>query len=265
MEITIDKKEFQKISAAFRRYASRLLRTSVGDGLDNLKRLLNFIENTPLIWDFIEENNVKKFDIQNEVKSREFMHGYNIPVNPSEEIAYVYQLLKYCSDSCKEYWGICFHYSSSNKLQDHIDAFNDRVAHPFISHIEGYLRERWIDMGEEGKIQITVNGGQVAIAQDSSIINATQNISYGDQENLLKVIQQFKDELSKIEVDAEIKEETVELLDAAIEETNSDKPKKAIIKTTISKINEVVKFGAGVASIVKLSQQVIDLLVTYLK
>lgn len=264
MEITIDKKEFQKISAAFRRYASRLLRTSASDGLDNLKRFLNVIEETPLIWDFIEENNNKKFDIENEVKSREFMAGYDIPINPSEEIAYVYQLLRYCADKCDDYWRICIHYSSSNKFQDHIDAFNNRVVHPFISHIEGYLRERWIDLGEEGKIQITVNGGQVAIAQDNSTINATQNNNYGETENLIKYIEEYKKTLKELQIDDEVKEETIELLDAATDEAKADKPKKAIIKTTISKINEVAKFGANVASIVKLSDQIIDLLSTYI-
>lgn len=37
MELLMDKKEFQIMSSEFRRVASRLLKTNVDDGLDNLK------------------------------------------------------------------------------------------------------------------------------------------------------------------------------------------------------------------------------------
>lgn len=260
MEITIDKKEFQKISMQFRRYSSRLLTTSVDDGIDNLKRLLNYIENTPLIWDFIDESNKKEFDIESEVKNRDYFEGYNIPLDMSDEIAFTYQLLKYCTENCSEYWGICMYYNtSSNHVQDSVDEFSKSVVHPFISHIEGYLKERWIDMGEEGKIQITVNGGQVAIAQDNATVNATQINNFGDKEDLIKYIQQYKELLNKLDIDKDMKEETEELLDAALDETNSDKPKKSIIKMAITKVGEVVKVGSTVVGMVKLTQQIIEL------
>jgi hypothetical protein len=258
MEISIDRKEFQKISLEFRRLSSRLLKTYLDDGMDNLKRLLNFIENTPLIWDFIAENNIAKFNMKDEIEKREFLEGYNIPIEKSDEIAYVYQLLKYCTENCGDYLGICMYYSSSRTLQDHIDSFNDRVVNSWISHIEVYLREKLIDMGDNEKISITVNGGQVAIAQDDSTVYATQNNNLSPVEDINTLSVELIKLINLLDIEKEKKEETKEIIEAAVEEVNSEKPKKSIIKYAITKVEDVTKLGAGVVGLLTTSKKAIE-------
>jgi hypothetical protein len=264
MEILLDKKEFQKISTEFRRVSSRLLRTRHEDGINNLKRFLSYIENTPLIWEFIQQNNIVTFDIENEVNNRDFGEGYNIPLDKSEEIAYVYQLLKYCAENCSDYWSICSYYSPGKTYQDHVDAFNDRVVHPFISHIEVYLRERWIEMGEEGKIQINVHGGQVAIAQDHGTVNATQHNHYGQIANLQVLVEQFKELIDSLNIGEEEKQDTKEILDIAVLEVKSDKPRRSLLKHAIEKIEYMGKLGTGLNGLSTVSQKLIDLFNQYL-
>ena len=265
MEITIDKREFQKISLEFRRLSSRLLRTNFDDGMDNLKRFLNFIENKPLIFDFILENNIEKYNIKDEISKRKLSRGYNIPINKSEEIAYVYQLLKYCTENCRDYLSICMGYSSSRMLQDHIDSFNNRVVNAFISHIEVYLKERLIDMGETGKLNVIVNGGQVAIANDNSTVNATQNNNYNQTENLNGLIEELIKLINSLDLNSEEKEETKEIITAAMEEVESDKPKKSIIKYAIEKIEYVGKLGVGITGLFTTSQKIIEILSNVIK
>lgn len=60
-----------------------------------------------------------------------------------------------------------------------VKMFSQRTLLPFANQIDAYIMDIAIDMGydEEEKFMINVNGGQaqVNIANDSSIINSTQN------------------------------------------------------------------------------------------
>lgn len=89
MELLMDKKEFQIMSTEFRRVASRLLKTNVDDGLDNLKRFLSCIESNPIIWAFIEKHNTLTFDIAKIVQEREIHESYQIEPNKNYEISFI--------------------------------------------------------------------------------------------------------------------------------------------------------------------------------
>lgn len=261
MEITIDKKEHQKISLKFRQIASRLLKTNWEDGMENLKRFLNAIESEPIIIDFINNNNLTKFNIKKDLDEKEYLEPYKLPISKEDEIAYVYQLLKYCNDNCKEYLNLCQYYYSGN-FQERVDQFNSRVVLPFINHINSYLEEVAIDMNlnENGKTTITINNtsGQVNLAQDSSIINAVQNNQSKDEiENLLS---KYKDLIQQVETSKEEKDDTVELIDVAFEESKKKKPKKSIIKVAIEKVEQMTKLAGAAIGFTEVSQKLIDLL-----
>lgn len=55
-----------------------------------------------------------------------------------------------------------------------VDSISDWVVHFLVSHIESYLMRVWLDMVDDGKINISLNGGQVTIAQGQGTGNATQ-------------------------------------------------------------------------------------------
>ncbi|OCA97243.1 hypothetical protein [Clostridium beijerinckii] len=95
-QIEINKKEFEKISYNFRVISCRLLRTNYENSAGDLARFLNYIHQIPLINEFIIKNNIHLFDIQHIIDLRERYEVYELPVDPTEEISFIYQLLTYC-------------------------------------------------------------------------------------------------------------------------------------------------------------------------
>ncbi|MGX5623674.1 hypothetical protein [Bacillus cereus] len=263
-QVLMSKKEIQKISIEFRKIASRLLTTTFADGMGNLKRFLYYVNNTPLIKFFIQENNIKKFDIVNEIQNRELFNGYVLPFDKSEEISYIYQLLMYTTENYIDLYSLCGHYTSSNSYQDDLDSFNQRVTNPLVSHIEGYLKERLIDLEDNEQFKIIVNGGQVAIAKDNSTINAAQTNNLGNTQDLTNLIAEFKTLLITLKIDDEIKEDTIDLINVAVEETQSEKPKRGIIKTAIQKVEEISKLGTGVIALTSVGEKLVASLKTFI-
>jgi len=254
----MDKKEFQILSTEFRRIASRLLKTDRDDGLNNLKRFISFIESNPIIMSFIEEHNTFTFDIEKEIQDREMHESYLIQPEKNYEISFIYQLLKYCSVNRSDYISICYFYGSSRKFQDMVDSFNDRVVSMLIGHIEVYLKGVWLGMGDNEKIHINVNGGQVAIAQGQGTVNATQNNHYGQTHELKKLVETFYKLLETVDLDQEVKEDTKEIIEVAIAEIVSDKPKRSLIRHAIEKVEYAGKLGTGLNGLNNVGQQLIE-------
>jgi hypothetical protein len=101
--VVVSKKELKKISRDFRMYSSRLLNTKYGNEIVDLNKFLNFIENEPLIFEFIERNNNETFDIENIIRRKDYHDKYPIPVENDREIAFVYQLLKYAQNKRRDF------------------------------------------------------------------------------------------------------------------------------------------------------------------
>lgn len=264
MELLMDKKEFQIMSSEFRRVASRLLKTNVDDGLDNLKRFLNCIESNPIIWEFIEEHNTVTFDIEKAIQEREMHESYHIEPDKNYEISFIYQLLKYCTEHCDKYLSICYWYGSGRKFQDMVDSFNDRVVHLFVSHIEVYLKGVWLGMGDDEKINISVNGGQVAIAQGQGTVNATQNNYNGQAQNIKELAEEFFKLIEALDMDKEEKEDTKEIIEVAVAEVVSEKPKRSLVKHAIEKIEYAGKLGMGLNGLNTVGHQLVGLFQQFL-
>ena len=85
-EIKLTKTELRKISREFRTIASRLLRTEFKQGMSNLKRFIDFIEENRIINEFIQKHNKHDF--------KEIILDSKMNVIPddskSHEISYVY-------------------------------------------------------------------------------------------------------------------------------------------------------------------------------
>ncbi|MFA5546051.1 MAG: hypothetical protein WDA14_10430, partial [Sphaerochaetaceae bacterium] len=139
------------------------------------------------------------------------------------------------------------------KYQDMSDAFNHRVVYILISHIRKYLEKIGVDMGldENVKYSITVNNGQVNLANDQATINATMN-SGVDMPTLITLISEVKKTLSD-DFTSEEKEIVNDSLETVKEELLRDSPRKGIIKTALRGLSlfagKSVQFAAAVASI----------------
>ena len=159
-------------------------------------------------------------------------------------------------------------YNDGNKLQDAVTKFNQQVAKPLIDHIVSYLGEMAIDMGLNKKLgtQYNINGfrGQFNHAEGHSSITANQMYSESKVEDLKDLSEKFVGELLKDEDISPIqKEDTIEFIEAAIQEVEAEKPKKALIKMAVEKVNEVKEIAAAGSTVYAMGDQLWNLLRTF--
>lgn len=145
----MNKRELNKFSREFRMYASRLLSTKYGNGMSDLNRFLNFIESNEIINAFILKNNIHQFDMKAICNNRDWHDKYDLPIEKDKEISFIYQLLKYGQISYKDYTAFSNGYGSGNKLQDHMDAFNNEVVKHLVDYIREYLEDLIIDIDDQ--------------------------------------------------------------------------------------------------------------------
>jgi len=261
MEQKITKKELNKISLDFRHIASRLLRTDFRNGMDNLRRFFNFIDTTPIIYTFIAHNNATTFDIATIIKNRkhrnQFHDMYQIPYEKKDEIAFIYQLLKYGLDHFNEYFQFSQGYSFSTKFQDHVDSFNKEVVLPFVEYINSYLKGMMIDMNKEEEKSINIVSGkinQLNLSQDSSSIITNNNVFSNDLEQINKLIGNFLELLQKESLPEEDKKDIQDIISVTTDELKTNNPKKGILKVGMEKLMQlstIVTTGSEIASVAK--------------
>lgn len=252
----LNKKELRKLLLEFNGISSRFMGVNYEDYDDVLRKFLTFMENQPVINDFIKDCGPPIFDVEQEIKrvsddQRALLHLGSFE---KEEVSNIYHILKYCSDNQIDIpFRIADSYSNSTQYQDMSDAFNKRVVFVLISHIRKYLEKIGVDMGmdENTKYSITVNNGQVNLANDQATINATMNNGV-DMPTLITLISEVKQTLSD-EFSTEEQEEVNDSLETLKEELSKNSPRKGLVKTALKGLtslsNKSVQFAAAVATI----------------
>lgn len=256
-------KEFQKLSLNFRRVASRFLNCNFQEYQECLKRFLLFIEESPTINQFIQENNTIQFNIQKIIGEKEFHGKFKLPIRESEEIAFIYQMLDYISENELDIMNIAYGYGGSNKIQSHVDSFNNHVVKPLVDYIVTYLGELKIDMGLDGKSNTQYNigefRGQLNHAEGQGTVTATQTYNETKIAELKELAEQFVEELNMNEsILQDDKEEITEILEAAVQEADSKKPKKVIIKTAIEKVKGVGELATAGTTLFTLGTKLVE-------
>jgi hypothetical protein len=175
-DVNLNKNELKKLSRDFRIVAGRLLRTSQQEGISNLKRLIQFIENSLILNDFVQSNHVVQYSEDDFFKSS---GRYNLPEKSNEEISFIYQLLRYGSENFSRYddfpLRINGYRGSSRNIQSWVDNFNKEVVNPFVNYFEAHIQSLIIDMGDSDQklVHIQVHGnvhGNIMNQPQESII-----------------------------------------------------------------------------------------------
>lgn len=257
VNVSLSEKEFKKTSLNFRRVASRFLNCNFQDYEDSLKRFLFFIDETSIINVFIQDNNTKKFNIEKMFETKMHHQKFRMLIKENEEIAFIYQLLNYISEHELDIVNISYGYGNSKKIKNHVESFNQQVSKPLVDYIVNYLGELKIDMGLDKKSETQYNigdfRGQLNHTEGHGKVIA--NLTYNEQriDELRELTEQFIEELTESKnIPEDLRFDTIELLEASIQETESEKPKKIIIKTAIEKmksIGEIATAGTTLANI----------------
>ena len=261
MEIT--KVELKILMKEFLTASNRVLRADYTNYDSELRRFINFLENKPLIFDFIKSCGEPEYDVEAEVDAVEKSFGRLIfPLGYSDEgeVANIFAITKHLA--LNNYCGrsyVYYGYSSSKKFQEKVECFGDKFLRILITHIENYLTKISIKMGLDEKTTIQLNiensnlgNTQLNVATDGSIINSTQNND--SIHELDKLIGNLRNTLKDM---AEENQEIINDCIEVIETLKDEKPKKGIIRmalATLKGIAGTAEFVAAVTAIVQYVQ-----------
>lgn len=256
----LNRAELRKIMYDFNSISNRLLQADFNDYTNVVSKFVVFINDTPIIRDYITDCGFCKQDMKQEFDEVSRSYGrciFSLGDTDVEEVRNVFAIVNYIAKNGIEiHHGVAMGYSSSNKYQDKIKGFNDRVVMVLIRHIESYLTKIGIDMGIDEKISysITVQNGQVNIANDNAKIMATNTVGI-DAAQLAELVQAVRNTANGLShEDAEILESGLEVIE---DEIKSEKPRKGFLKTAVSGVKMLkgsTEFAAAVAALIQFIQ-----------
>ncbi len=261
----LNRAELRKILYDFNSISNRLIQANFMDYNTALIKFIHFIKSSDLIYEYIKDCGDCDKDLNKEFEEMKNSYGraiFSLGISDSEEVRNVFAILNYIAENnIQIHYGIAFGYSSSNKYQDKIKGFNDRVVMVLISHIERYLTKIGIDMGLDERVtySIMLENGQVNIANDNSTINANNTLNTVDYDKLIKLVDDV--EKNSKGISEEDYETLVSSIDVIKEEVKSANPRKSFIKTAILGLNglkNTVEFAAAITALIQFIQPFIQ-------
>lgn len=253
MEKVIEIQQFKILSRQFRRTSGDLLNAhDTKEAMRLAKRFINFINEDPILNDYVTKNNTVVFDMKTIIESRGFRDKFEIPLNINEEIAFIYQLLKYTTENFNQYDSITRSYAmyTGAKISDSIREFNKEVVKLLVNHITDYLEEKAIELGidEKPNAKILIQGsvGQLNFSESGNVQANQQNNTDNSNEELLSlskdlinILREAKIENTSDQEDAiDFMEETTRLIESG------EQPKPSLLRRTrdtLGRIRPVVE------------------------
>lgn len=272
----IDLKEYKKTSFEFRRIASNMLRTEYTNQDVPLHRFKSYIDTNIIVRDIVQSaiKNVE-YDYNNcfEQKSSD-RACINVPVNENEHLKAMYDYMTYIVDEKKSVFQVSASYlCSSSKITDIIQNFLSLAFKPLVDYITDEL-SKMIMMEEEiemKKVEVNANNSIVNLANNNSNIssNNTITVSQNDLNSISNLILTLKEQIEKVNISSEEKENFIDDLDVIQEQLNAQSYKPARLKKAFNNIksfitNSALLVGAGVTlatnvtKLVELVQPVVD-------
>lgn len=265
--MNLNKVELKKVISDFNSISNRLMRAHFQDYHIVLKMFLAFIREHEIICEYVEDCGLPLFDVETEFKEIANSHGhliFDLGKTNKEETANIFGILQYVVEkNIDMISSIGFSYLRSTKIQDILNEINKRIVYVLIMHISDYLTKIGIEMGlnETETYNITVTNGQVNVASDNAIINATINNNI-DQNELLKHINDVKKTIP-IDISSDEKDSVNGSLELIETELKQETPRKGIIQSAmtalkavresvkISTVKGAVEFSAAIATLVE--------------
>lgn len=251
----LNKIELKKIMYSFNSISNRLLQANYEDYNTALFKFVSFLKDTDLIYEYIKGCGEYEKNIENEIEQVKASYGrviFDFGRSDEEEVRSVFALLDHLvAQDLVVYGNLALGYSKSTKFQDMIQGFNNRVVMILIRHIERELTNIGIEMGMDEKVtySITVENGQVNIANDSSVIHAKNNINTSELNSLIEDVEKAGSELQ-----GEDLREVLESLEIIKQELSSEKPRKKILGWTMKGLKTIKGAGEFTAAVFALNE-----------
>lgn len=262
----IRKKELRKISRKFRTLASNVINSHYGEQNANLEEMINYIEQTSLIKEYLQslEYDVEDLDnILNEVNSSYGRESLNLGNDGDKRTYLLYRAFSYISKNKLPTYNFGWYYANSRKYQDMAKAFGDRMIYPFVVGIENYLKDISTDMGYDENntlynINVNSSGVQVNIADHGSTIRADQENKFYT-EALIKAIDNVEDIIKGME-DENFKLILNQNLGSIKNEIKQKNPKKELLVTCLKSMHFIATSIALIPDLISGIQMIASLM-----
>lgn len=188
--IDLTDKELRKIDNEFRTRASRVMRIQFKDAVGTLRQFLDYVESVPLLRDYIVSCRlpIPEAELLRDIDAVVGQHGFaqfHFESIAEAELAQAFFILKQCCAKDDAHAnldlilgiGMAYNSSGDTGFQSYVEAFVNAIAHRFIEDLNLYLHSLTMNIKSdiERTYHIENNGGQVVIANDSSVVTASQN------------------------------------------------------------------------------------------
>lgn len=249
----ISEREFKVIYRDFRRISSDLLNVDFRDADKSRRVFLAFIHETPLIKSFIDLHNKTSFDESCfEPQDQE----YDLPIDKSQQIAFIYQLLVYHDEKETPYWQMAYEYGyRSGNRQRCVESFNNRVTKKLYDHIIDYLEDIAMDnrFDRKSKTEINITAGDqspVTVGTEGSNVQSAININNTQAQDMIKMIEDLIGALKNAnEINEELRQDAVDLAVVVKDSVENGKQNRGIIKSLNQKLSEISAIASTSSSL----------------
>ncbi|MCY8234917.1 hypothetical protein [Priestia endophytica] len=273
MNEMISVKDFKIISQKFRVvYGHVLSATDVDEAMRLTKRFMIFIDKQPIIKDFIEQKHTQVYDFKKIIEEKSIKDKFVLPLDPDEEVSYIYQLLKYVTENYNSYMGFARSYAfySGAKYADIVKNFNKDVVRLFVDQITSYLGEMAITMGIDekpnAKIMVTGSVGNLMFTEGNVTGNTTMNQTHNGQESeaLQAIAKDLLQLLKEANIeDPDLKEDAMDHVTEVVEKVeNGEEVKPSLIRRATNALTSVSGLVGSGTALATTASQFIDTIQT---
>lgn len=235
--------ELKKISMDFRRVSNNMFKSKDEDNNIYLIRFKNFIEETPLIKEFIQ-NKTDNIDYNYKesflIKDGGWI-GINIPIDENEHIKAMYEYLIDITDKERNLAGIALHYlHSSRKINECIQGFLYKVFGPLYQLIIDYISGEIMIMEESKSSEMTINQKIENMYGTNNIagrdVTSTNNVTLESKEDIKMLIENIISMMEQSNIDEDIIDE-VHIIQ---EQVNNEEPKERRIQKACNSLKNFI-------------------------
>lgn len=258
-------RELKKISVQFRGIASATLKSSDADAKRNLRRLLRFVEEAPLLAAAVSpsvplEEAQRLFD-----EAKQQRGSMDFPDDPREEVRLLHAVLSALAAAPEQsFWRLTYGYgraTSSRKIDDHVHAAMHELVGPYVHHLNGVIEMALLDSNDPAygparhlTIQFTGNSNQVSVAQDQATVHAAQQVGASGRDivELAQALARAAEAAAAAGEDAEGCSVVKEAAEAAAQELQREQPSRFTLKSVVKTLEWCSR---GVGAITTLGPQ----------
>lgn len=250
--------ELKKISREFRSRASQAARADFRGAPARIRRLLDYVERTPILREEIGRAEGPEEDpLETLEECREEGGRLDPPTDDMQHLGFLHALLQrmvaYADENgANDFWRLGDMYANKRGLNDGIEVLLSEVVGDYKEHLERRVVNAIIDCkhdrGAQREVRFHVvqhGGGQLNVAQDGSRIEATQGSLDGAADVVSATAELVSVAQSSTDLDPEVRSKLIGLASQVQLEFEDGDPDKSALEMIGDKIHEVTSLVAS--------------------